>query len=59
MPINCSRSERESASFTLGVVVRRNDVHETAVKGNNDGRWSSDDVVLCLGRKQNGDVVEW
>jgi hypothetical protein len=29
------------------------------VKGNDNGRWSSDDVVLWLGRRQNGDAVEW
>jgi hypothetical protein len=39
--------------------VRRDDGRETAVKGNDDGEWSSDDVVLWLGRKQNGDVIEW
>jgi hypothetical protein len=29
------------------------------VKENNDGRWSSDDVMLWLGRSQIRDVVEW
>jgi hypothetical protein len=32
----------------VGVVVRRNDRYETAVKGNNSGGWSSDGVVLWL-----------
>jgi hypothetical protein len=40
-------------------VVRRDDEHETTVKENNDDAWSSDDVVLWLGRRQNGDAVEW
>jgi hypothetical protein len=43
----------------VGVVVRKDDGRETAVKGNDDGEWSSDDVVLWLERKQNGDVIEW
>jgi hypothetical protein len=34
------------------------DVHETVVKGNDDDRWSFDDVILWLGGRQNGDVVE-
>jgi hypothetical protein len=28
--------------------VRRDDEREIAVKGNDGGMWSSDDVVLCL-----------
>jgi hypothetical protein len=43
----------------VGVVVRRDDMCETMVKGNDGGGWSSDGVVLWLGRRQNGDVVEW
>jgi hypothetical protein len=39
--------------------VRSNDGHETVVKGNDGGRWSSDGVMLLLGRRQNGDTVEW
>jgi hypothetical protein len=31
---------------------------EMAVKGNDSGGWSFDDVVLWLARRQNGDVVE-
>jgi hypothetical protein len=42
----------------VGVVVRRDDRHETAVKGKDDGGWSIDGVVLWLGRRQNGDVIE-
>jgi hypothetical protein len=30
----------------VGVVVERDDKHETTMKGNGDDRWSSDDVVL-------------
>jgi hypothetical protein len=33
-------------------------VRETAVKGNDGGGWSSDGMVLWLGRRQNGDAVE-
>jgi hypothetical protein len=29
------------------------------VKGNDGNGWNFDDVVLWLGRRQNGDVVEW
>jgi hypothetical protein len=43
----------------MGVVVRRDDGHETMVKWNDGDEWSSDDVVLWLGRKQNRDTVEW
>jgi hypothetical protein len=39
--------------------MRRDNEHETMVKGNNDGRWRSDGVMLWLGRRQNRDVVEW
>jgi hypothetical protein len=38
--------------------VWRDDEHGTAVKGNNVGGWSSDGVVLWLGRRQNEDVIE-
>jgi hypothetical protein len=39
--------------------VWRDDGRETAVKGNNDGGKSFDDMVLCLGRRQNRDIVGW
>jgi hypothetical protein len=51
--------KRVSYFITVCDVVRKDDERETAVKGNIDGGWSSDDVVLWLGRRQNGDVVEW
>jgi hypothetical protein len=35
----------------MGVVVRRDDEREIAVKGNNDDKWSSDGVVLWLGMR--------
>jgi hypothetical protein len=38
--------------------VQRDDGHGTTVKGNNRGGWSSDGVVLLLGRMQNRDTVE-
>jgi hypothetical protein len=43
----------------MGVVVWMDDRHGTMVKWNDGGGWSSDDVVLWLGRKQNRDAVEW
>jgi hypothetical protein len=43
----------------VGVVVRRDDECETAVKGNDGGGWSSEVVVLWLGRRQNRDTVWW
>jgi hypothetical protein len=43
----------------MGVIVRRDDGCETAVKGNDDNGWSSDGMMLWLGRRQNGDAVEW
>jgi hypothetical protein len=43
----------------VGVVVRRGDGRDITVKGNDDSGWSSDDVVLCLERRQNEDTVEW
>jgi hypothetical protein len=45
--------------ITVGVVVRRDDGRDTEVKGNDGGTWSSDGVVLRLGRRQNRDTVEW
>jgi hypothetical protein len=41
----------------VGVVLRRDNGHETAVKGNDGGGWSSDGLVLWLGRRPNGDTV--
>jgi hypothetical protein len=38
--------------------VLNNDECGTTVKGNDDGGWSSDGVVLWLGRRQNKDAVE-
>jgi hypothetical protein len=43
----------------MGVVVGRDDGHVTAVKGNNNDEWNFDGVVLWLGRRQNGDTIEW
>jgi hypothetical protein len=39
--------------------MRRDAGHETTVKGNDSDWWSFDGVVLWLGRRQNGDAVEW
>jgi hypothetical protein len=38
--------------------VQRDNGRMTAVKENDDGGWSSDDVVLWLERRQNINVVE-
>jgi hypothetical protein len=42
----------------VGVIVWRDDGHGTVVKGNDGGGWSSNGVMLWLGRRQNGDAVE-
>jgi hypothetical protein len=42
----------------VGVIVQRDDRRETAVKKNDGGGWSSDAVMLWLGRKENRDVIE-
>jgi hypothetical protein len=43
----------------VGVIVWRDDAREITVKGNDDEKWSSDDMVLCLRRRQNRDAVKW
>jgi hypothetical protein len=43
----------------MSVIVWRDDERETMVKGNDDEGWSSDGMMLWLGRRQNGDVVKW
>jgi hypothetical protein len=43
----------------MSVTVWRDDGREMMVKNNDSGGWNSDDVVLWLGRRKNGDVVEW
>jgi hypothetical protein len=43
----------------MGVIVRRDNKRGTTVKGNDCGGWSSDDVMLWLGKRQNGDPIEW
>jgi hypothetical protein len=35
----------------MGAIVLRDDKHVTAVKGNDNDRWSSDVVMLWLERK--------
>jgi hypothetical protein len=42
----------------MGVVVRSDDEHGTAVKGNNSGEWSFNGVVLWLGSRQIRDAGE-
>jgi hypothetical protein len=42
----------------MGVIVQRDNVRGMAVKENNSDGWSSDDLVLWLGRRQNRDTVE-
>jgi hypothetical protein len=34
-------------------------VWDIGERDNDSGGWSSDDVMLWLGRRQNGDVIEW
>jgi hypothetical protein len=38
--------------------VWRDDGRETAVKGNDSDGWSSDGMVVWLGRRQNRDATE-
>jgi hypothetical protein len=59
MPIRCSGSETGSASSSPWVSLCGGMMGGTTVKGNDGGGWSSDDVVLWLGRRQNGDTAEW
>jgi hypothetical protein len=47
------KQKRVGYFVTVGVIVWRDDGRKTTVKGNNDGGWSSDDMVLWLGRTQN------
>jgi hypothetical protein len=42
----------------MGVVVRKDNGRGMAVKENDSGGWSSNGVVLWLGRRQNRDVIE-
>jgi hypothetical protein len=42
----------------MGVIIRKDDVHETTIKENNDDECSSDGVVLRLVRRQNRDTIE-
>jgi hypothetical protein len=46
------KRKRMSQFITVGVVVRRDDRRGTEVKGNDGDGWSSDGVVLWLGRRQ-------
>jgi hypothetical protein len=39
--------------------MRRDDGRGTTVKENDDSGWSSDGVVFWLGRRQNGDTIDW
>jgi hypothetical protein len=41
------------------IIVQMNDGYKTTVKGNDGTGWSSDCVVLWLGRRQNRNMVEW
>jgi hypothetical protein len=41
------------------VIVWRDDEREMVVKENDGIAWSSNDMVLCLGRRQNRDEVLW
>jgi hypothetical protein len=53
------KRKRVGYFITVGVVVRRDDGCGMVMKGNDDGGWSSNGMVLWLQRKQNGDTVEW
>jgi hypothetical protein len=53
------KRKRDDWFIIVGVIVRRDNERETVMKGNDGGRWCSNGMVLCLGRRQNGDAVEW
>jgi hypothetical protein len=53
------KRKRVDYFITVGIVVQRDDGRKTAVKENNGGRWSSNGVMVWLGRRQNRDMVEW
>jgi hypothetical protein len=61
MSISCSGSERGSANSSPCVSLYEGimNICGTTVKENDGGGWSSDDVVLWLGRRQNKDMVKW
>jgi hypothetical protein len=59
MLISCSVSERGSDSSSPGVIIQRDDGRETSMKVNDGSGWSSNGVMLLLGRMQNRDAVEW
>jgi hypothetical protein len=55
-----SSEVKEGCKFvTVGVIVWMDNSREIVVKGNHSGGWSFDGMVIWLGRRQNGDVVEW
>jgi hypothetical protein len=43
----------------VDVVKRRGDGRGTVVKSNDGGGWSSDGVMLWLGKRQNRYVIEY
>jgi hypothetical protein len=43
----------------MNAIVQRGNGCGTPVKENNGDRWCFDDVVLWIGRRQNGDAIEW
>jgi hypothetical protein len=42
----------------VSIIVQRDDRYKIMVKENDDGGWSSNDVVLWLGMRQNRDTVK-
>jgi hypothetical protein len=58
--INCFVSKRilVNSSIWVSLYGKDND-HETMLKENDGDEWSSDNVMLSLGRRQNRDAVEW
>jgi methionine synthase II (cobalamin-independent) len=54
------RKQKSIGKFiTVGGIMRRDDGHAMVEKGNDGGGWSSNGVVLWLGRRQNRDAVEY
>jgi hypothetical protein len=58
MLISYSESERGSANSSLWMSLFRGTIDVGTAMKVNDDRWSSDDMVLWLERRQNRDVVE-
>jgi hypothetical protein len=53
------KRKRVDQFIIMGANVQMNDEHGTTEKGNDGCGWSSVDVVLWIGMRQNEDAIEW